>query len=99
MKGRPFEPTPPPAENHILYSEGILKNVEYGKQKISYITTKSVDTECLRLAFKPSTVTLNGKKLPLSDDLTKEGFSLRKLENGDFAVKLKHNNAGKVVIE
>ena len=89
----------PPAENHILYSEGILKNVEYGKQKISYITTKSVDTECLRLAFKPSTVTLNGKKLPLSDDLTKEGFSLRKLENGDFAVKLKHNNAGKVVIE
>ena len=89
----------PPAENHILYSEGILKNVEYSNQRIIYTATKNVDTEYLRLTFKPSAVTLNGKKLPISDNLTSEGFSLRKLENGDFAIKVKHNNAGKVVIE
>lgn len=89
----------PPTENHILYSEGILKNVEYGKQKISYIATKSIDTEYLRLAFKPSSVTLNGTKLRLTEEPGKEGFSLKKLENGDFAVKVIHNNAGKVVIE
>jgi hypothetical protein len=89
----------PTAENHILYSEGILKNVEYGNKKVIYTATKNIDTEYLRLAFKPSAVTLNGKKIPLSEDLTKEGFSLRKLENGDFAVKVRHNNAGKVVIK
>lgn len=89
----------PPAENHILYSEGILKNVEYGKQKISYIATKSIDTEYLRLSFKPSAVTLNGKKLHLTEEPGKEGFSLKNLENGDFAIKVIHNNAGKVVIE
>ena len=89
----------PAAENHILYSEGILKNVEYSNQRIIYTATKNVDTEYLRLTFKPSAVTLNGKKLPISDNLTSEGFSLRKLENGDFAIKVKHNNAGKVVIE
>ena len=89
----------PAAENHILYSEGILKNVEYGKQKVVYTATKINDTEYLRLAFKPSVITLNGNKIPLTKKLNKEGFTLRNLENGDFAIAIKRVSAGKVIIE
>jgi hypothetical protein len=89
----------PAAENHILYSEGILKNVEYGNQKVVYTATKTNDTEYLRLAFKPSVITLNGNKIPLTKKLNKEGFTLRNLENGDFAVAIKRASAGKVIIE
>jgi hypothetical protein len=53
----------------------------------------------LRLAFKPSVITLNGNKIPLTKKLNKEGFTLRNLENGDFAVAIKRASAGKVIIE
>lgn len=89
----------PTAENHILYSEGILKNVEYGNQKVVYTATKSNDTEYLRLAFKPSVITLNRNKIPLTKKLEKEGFTLKNLGNGDYAVAIKHTNAGKIIIE
>jgi hypothetical protein len=89
----------PTSENHILYSEGILKNVEYGNQKVVYTATKSNDTEYLRLTFKPSVITLNGNKIPLTKKLNKEGFTLRNLENGDFAVAIKRVSTGKVIIE
>jgi hypothetical protein len=89
----------PTAENHILYSEGILKNVEYVNQKVVYTGTKSNDTEYLRLAFKPSSITLNGNKISLTKKLNKEGFTLRNLGNGDFAVAIKRASAGKVIIE
>jgi len=89
----------PNAENHILYSEGILKNVEYGNQKVVYTATKTNDNEYLRLAFNPSSITLNGNKIPLTKKLNKEGFTLRNLENGDFAVSIKRASAGKVIIE
>jgi len=89
----------PATENHILYSEGILKNVEYGNQKVVYTATKTNDTEYLRLAFKPSVITLNGNKIPLTKKLEKEGFTLRNLENGDFAITIKRVSAGKIIIE
>ncbi len=89
----------PAAENHILYSEGILKNVEYGIQKVVYTATKTNDTEYLRLAFKPSVITLNGNKIPLTKKLEKEGFTLKNLGNGDYAVAIKRASAGKVIIE
>jgi O-glycosyl hydrolase len=88
----------PPAENHILYSEGILKNVRYEKQNIQYIATKANDVEYLRLAFKPKTITLNGTKLLLSDKKVKECYTLKGLGNGDYAVTIRHTKAGKVVV-
>lgn len=88
----------PAAENHILYSEGVLKDVIYGKQNVTYTATKTNDTEYLRLAFKPSSVTLNGNKIPLTKKLNKEGFTLRNLGNDDYAVTIKRASAGTVVI-
>ena len=89
----------PPGETHILYSEGILKNVEYGSDRVSYTATKTRDTEYLRLSFKPETITVNGKSLPLSAGAEGEAYSLRSLGKGDYALSIQRNGGGRVVIE
>ena len=89
----------PPAENHILYSEGILKNIEYWNKKVLYTATKTRDVEYLRLAFKPKTVTVNRVKLPLIAKTDKEGYTLKSLGNGDYAVTINRAKAGRVIIE
>jgi hypothetical protein len=89
----------PPAENHILYSAGILKNILYNKQNIQYIATKDNDIEYLRLSFKPNTITVNGTKLPLLTKSDDEGYALRSLGNGDYALSIKRKYAGRIVVQ
>ena len=89
----------PPAENHILYSAGILKNILYNKQNIQYIATKDNDIEYLRLSFKPNTITVNGTKLPLLTKSGDEGYALRSLGNGDYALSIKRKYAGRIVVQ
>jgi hypothetical protein len=89
----------PPGENHILYSEGILKDVSYASMIVKYTTANNAGTEYLRLSFKPKTISLNNAIMKLRSDLNQEGYILRSLGKGDYAVTLKHLNAGKVVIE
>ena len=88
----------PPGENHILYSEGILRNVIYSEKKIQYNATDGEGTEYLRLAFKPSKVTLNGDPLLLRSDLTQEGYILKELGHDDYAVTIKREHNGAVMI-
>ena len=89
----------PPGENHILYSEGILKNIEYRNNSVTYTATQSQDFEYLRLAFNPTMITLNGTQLPLVAKADMEGYTLKSLGNGDYAVTINRAQAGKVVIE
>src|SRR5665647_2482549 len=88
----------PPAENHILYSEGILKKVRYASNWIAYKATKAKDVEYLRLAFKPQTITLNGARLSLLTKPGKEGYILKSLGKGDYAIQIYRFNSGEVVI-
>ena len=88
----------PPGENHILYSEGILKNVVYHDKKIQYDATSANDIEYLRLAFKPTKITLNGTTVLLRSDTNEQGYVLKNLGNGDYAVMIKRMNSGNVVI-
>ena len=88
----------PPGENHILYSEGVLNNVFYETHVVQYATTKKMGTEYLRLAFKPTSVTINGTKITLQNELDKEGYTLRDLKNGDYAVTIKREKAGNVIV-
>ncbi len=88
----------PHRQNHILYSEGILKNVIYADKKVSYSATINTGTEFLRLAFKPAGITVNGVKIPLLTNLSTEGYSLKNFGNGDYAVTIKRIKAGKVII-
>jgi hypothetical protein len=88
----------PPGENHILYSQGVLKEVSYEAKKIQYTSTDATDSEYLRLAFRPTTITVDGSKLSFKSDPRKEGYTLRDLGNGDFALTIQRTQAGKVVI-
>jgi len=89
----------PSHQNHILYSEGILKNISYALKGISYTATAANGTEYLRLAFKPSAINLNGVKIELRKDVELEGYTLKELGDGDYSVKIHRIKAGKVVVK
>ncbi|MEO8472571.1 MAG: hypothetical protein ABI477_10260 [Chryseolinea sp.] len=88
----------PPGEDHVLYSAGILKKVSYAAGKISYTTSVSKGIEYLKLSFNPKKVTLDEKPLKLADDKNKVGYTVRKLDGGDYAVTINRSSLGKVVI-
>jgi hypothetical protein len=88
----------PPNENHILYSEGILKNVVYQDKKIQYNATSANGIEYLRLAFKPAKITLNGKEVLLRSDTNEQGYVLKNLGNGDYAVTIRRTSSGNIII-
>lgn len=88
----------PPGENHILYSESVLKNVSYQRKELQYTATDNSGIEFFRLAFKPASITIKGIKIPLRSDLSKEGYTLRNLGDGDYAVTIKRLKPGKVIL-
>ena len=88
----------PPAENHILYSKSVLKNVSYSPGLVQYSTTDGEGIEYLRLAFLPAEVTVGGVGLSLRPDLDGEGYTARNLGNGDYAVNIRRMRIGEVVV-
>jgi hypothetical protein len=88
----------PPRENHILYSEGVLKSVTYLAHKIQYTSTDNTGVEFLKTAFKPNSVTIDGIAIPLTSDKNKTGYALRDLGGGDYAVTVSRVRSGKVII-
>ena len=88
----------PEHENHILYSENVLKDISYTDKKVSYTALQKKGTDYLRLSFKPTMITLNGKKISPVSKAGKEYYTLRDLGNGDYALQLNRLSAGKVVI-
>lgn len=88
----------PARENHILYSENVLKDIEYGVKKVSYTALQKNGTDYLRLSFKPAVITLNGKKLSPASTATNEGYIVKDLGNGDYALQLTRLSAGKIAV-
>ena len=88
----------PPGENHILYSDAVLKEVAYADRTVQYTATQAPGTEYLRLAFRPTHVTLDGANLSLRSDLKPQGYTQRNLGRGDFAVTVRRIRGGQVVI-
>ena len=88
----------PPHENHILYSEGILKEVQYRNDEIQYYATGENGTEYLRLAFSPAQITVNGKMITSSKELKPDTYIIRDLGKGDYAITILHKNAGEILI-
>jgi hypothetical protein len=89
----------PPHENHILYSEGVLKDLSYGEGKVEYTTTDGAGVEYLRLAFRPKQVTVGGAALAPRSDRDAEGYTLRDLGNGDYAVDVVRRHVGRVELQ
>jgi hypothetical protein len=87
----------PPGEDHILYSEGILREVSYGKNSVKYYAATQ-GTEYLRLSFKPSNVTLNGELISGNSDLLPDGYQIKNLGKGDYALTIGHSKSCDVII-
>jgi hypothetical protein len=88
----------PVGENHLLRSSSVVQKVTYGNASVEYRTFDNAATEVLRLNFKPARVTAGGKALPERKDLKEEGFTVRPLPGGDYAVRLRHLESGEVSI-
>ena len=88
----------PPGENHILYSEGILKDVVYADNRVKYHATNDGGIEYLRLAFKPAQVTINGKSVKPGESLKWDTYTLKDLGSSDYSMIIKRSKAGEVVI-
>ena len=89
----------PTGENHILYSENVLKEVKYQIDRIEYSVEANSGKEYLHLAFFPGSVTLNGSKLELQTNLKKEGYMVMDLLSGDFAVTIYRLHPGSIIID
>ena len=88
----------PPRQDHILYSEGILRDVQYAEKQVKYSAASDNGVEYLRLSFKPDRVTINGKDITAGKVLTPDTYLLKKLGKGDYALTIKHSKAGEVLI-
>jgi len=89
----------PPRENHIVKSTTVVNNVIYSKGLIRYSTFDAPKgtTEKLRLSFLPESITADGKKLSKLKKLSKTGYTVKALKNGDCIVNIRHD--GKKSIE
>jgi hypothetical protein len=89
----------PPKENHILYSKSVLKNIYYSVGKVRYTPTNSAGIEYLKLKFLPRNITINSISIPRVNSLKNhDGYTLRYLGNGDYAVKIKRTHKGNVIV-
>jgi hypothetical protein len=88
----------PPREDHVLYSEGILKNVQYNDKQVKYTAMAGNGVEYLRLSFKPGAIAISGKDISSGKDLLPDTYMLKKLGKGDYALTIKHTKPGDVII-
>jgi hypothetical protein len=88
----------PPQEDHILYSAGILRGVQYAAKQIKYTAADDIGVEFLRLSFKPDRLTVDGKEILAGKILEPDKYLLKKLGKGDYALTIKHSKAGEVLI-
>ncbi|MBK9389813.1 MAG: hypothetical protein IPN68_06335 [Bacteroidetes bacterium] len=88
----------PPREDHILYSEGILRDVQYAERHIKYTASAENGVEYLRLSFKPGSITINGNKIKASKIIKPDTYLIRKLGNGDYSIIVGHSKSCKVDI-
>jgi hypothetical protein len=88
----------PPGEDHILYSKDVLKDVVYGSNRVQYFAVGKTGIETLRLTFKPSRITVNGKKISERKDVLAKGYTVKALATGGYTVKINRAAEGKVDI-
>ncbi len=89
----------PNRENHIMRSSSVVSDVRYECGRVAYTTfdARSPAIDVLRLAFAPTSVRANGKPLSARGSLSGNGYSVRRLDNGDAIVTVRHD--GKTHIE
>jgi hypothetical protein len=87
-------------ENHIVRSTAVVNSVVYGAGRVAYTTFDAPvgTTDVLRLSFAPQGVTADGWPLPEVEALKGNGYTLKKLPNGDAIVVIRHDGAKQIVV-
>jgi hypothetical protein len=77
-----------------------VDSVRYGAGLIDYSTFDAPPetTEVLRLSFAPKRITADGRALRQRRDLMANGYTVRKLPNGDAIVQIRHDGAKRVAV-
>lgn len=88
-------------ENHIMRTTATVNAVSYDKGRVSYSTFDAPENTLgvLRLAFEPTSVSVDGKALSKSTDLRSNGYTVKALPVGDYIVSVRHDSARNVVIQ
>jgi hypothetical protein len=89
----------PPKEDHILYSYGFLTDVKYAPKNVSYFAQFNKGIEYLRLTYLPTKILLNGNALTKLDTANQDGWTVRDLSGGDYAVTIYRSARGKIEIQ
>ena len=87
-------------ENHLVRSSAVVNRVVYGAGEIFYSTfdAPAPTIDVLRLSYAPKSVSGEGK-LPLRHDLSANGYTIKKLPNGDCIVQIRHDGMKSIYIE
>lgn len=90
----------PPDENHLLRSSSIVRKIKYGTEKITYTTFNSKATELFKLKDRPKSISAGDKSLSKCDSLDEKnnGYTVKPIEGGGFAVQISHINSPNVQI-
>ena len=91
----------PNRENHIVRSTSVVNEVLYEKGRISYSTYDAPQGahEVLRLAFRPTSIEADGRRLTERPDLDANGYTVTPLPNGDCIVTMRHDGRNRIVVE
>lgn len=87
-------------ENHIVRSTAVVNSVVYGKGRIEYSTFDAPEgtVDVLRLSFVPERVTADEQPLRRRSDLRQNGYTVKRLPNGDAIVQIRHDGATRIVV-
>lgn len=88
----------PPGENHILYSQDVIRQVSYAPKRIEYAPAEAGGVEYLRVSFEPSKIVAGGRALEKRAG-PGPGYMLKNLGKGDFALTIRRQRAGKVIVQ
>jgi len=88
----------PKRQSHLLGSSSVVQSVAYSQGSVAYRTFDAGSTEVLRLRFRPRSVTA-GAALAERDDLAAEGYVVRPLGGGDYAIRIRHDRSRRIRID
>ena len=91
----------PNRENHLVRSTAVVREILYEKGHIAYETCDAAKgvQQVLRLAFRPTAVKADNRRLRERADLNASGYTVSPLSNGDCIVTVRHDGWKRVVIE
>jgi hypothetical protein len=87
-------------ENHLVRSTAVVSQVHYGAGQIEYTTFDAPPetVTILRLAFVPERILAGASPLQPRADLAANGYTTKRLANGDAIVGIRHDGARQIVI-